>query len=387
MAVTTELPSTVEFDRTLIGHNARWAALARAFERGCVPQTLLISGPSHVGKTTLARRFAQLSLCPQPVRDAADLLAPCGVCRVCHQVEIGTFPDFRVYRPLVNTVDDLGKGIVAPEGLDSSGIFSIQARHFRDEAAYRPTVGPRKVMLMMEADRMREASQDALLKTFEEPVSGLTILLLTETPQRLKQTILSRCAQLPLSLVSDATIAQWLDEQFPGDSLIAEAVRVAAGRPGLAQREMQRLTAQRERGETAVSRLSQSMEFVRRLETAPQFAALALSETALQLAEEWGGEDGATVEDNAERSAEATKKAANAMKRTHIASFLDEISGAYRLRWREDIARGRDARRWSSGLDLIRKTRHYILSNANQQLALDVLFSRLIALHSPNRSS
>ena len=373
----------------IIGHDARWAALARAFERDCVPQTLLVSGPSHVGKTTFARRFAQLLLCAQPQRDSVGLLAPCLSCVNCHQVEIEVFPDLHILRPFVNTVksvDDLDKGIVAPEGLDSSGIFLPQARKFRDEAAYRPTVGARKVLMMYEADHMEPSSQDALLKTFEEPVRGLTIILLSQTPQALKSTVLSRCAQLPLSLVPDGKIAAWLETSFPSDPFISEAVRVAAGRPGLAQRAIARLRAARERGESAVSRFAVASQWIRRIETAPPFGALALAEEAVRVGAEWGKEDGTTLADDVERNAKDAEKADKAMARTYLARFLDELSGAMKARWKEDIASGRDASRWAAGLDLTRKTRHYILSNANQQLALDVLFSRLIAQFSPGRS-
>ena len=54
----------------------------------------LLTGPRHIGKTTLAKTFAQSLLCQQPV------LAPCGTCRSCRLVEHGSHPDFRLIQPL-----------------------------------------------------------------------------------------------------------------------------------------------------------------------------------------------------------------------------------------------------------------------------------------------
>ena len=101
-------------EHQLVGHNARWAALARAFSNDKIPQSLLLSGPPQIGKWTLARRYAQLLLCPTPIVENGSL-TPCGSCRVCHQVEIETFPDFKVYRPLVSSVEDERDWVVAPK--------------------------------------------------------------------------------------------------------------------------------------------------------------------------------------------------------------------------------------------------------------------------------
>ena len=75
------------------------------------------------------------------------------------------------------------------------------------------------------------------------------------------------------------------------------------------------------------------------------------------------------------------KKADAKVLRSAVTRFLDELATVYHARWHESLQEysEHDAARWSDGLDQIRKTRHYILRNANSNLALDVLFSRLIA--------
>ncbi len=81
---------------------------------------------------------------------------------------------------------------------------------------------------------------------------------------------------------------------------------------------------------------------------------------------------------------EGDKKLARTLVRAQLTRFLDELSHAYRARWQRALrenAGGNGAERaaiWASGLDQIRKTRHYILRNANANLALDALFLRLV---------
>jgi DNA polymerase III, delta subunit len=380
----------------LIGHEKRWAALARAFDKGTVPQSLLISGPPQIGKWTLARRYTQLLLCPNTAPGADALPAPCGHCKVCHQVEIETFPDFRVYRPIVAAAKDEKDWIVAPAALAGSIITVEMARRFGEEAMRKPMIGPRKVMVINQAERMNIEAQNALLKTFEEPVRGLSIVLLCDNPSELLPTVRSRCWHLPLGLVPDGAIAAWLRDGFQDapPSLVDEAVHVAAGRPGAARRELQRLRRVRTAspaekseadGNGAVeSRFAQAMAIVDRIARSQPVGALGLTEEALRLARQWWAED------HAGESAKDAKKSDAKVLRSALARFLDELANAHRAKWTSSVAStpeenrqsGTENRAWADGLDLIRKTRHYILRNANSNLALDVLFSQLIALQS-----
>ncbi len=353
----------------LIGHEKRWQALARAFAKDQIPQTLLLSGPAHVGKTAFVKRFARLLLCQSLQNDENGLPAPCGNCRICHQVEIETFPDFRAFRPIVSSAPEKDE-ITAPEILDSSIITVDLARRFGDEAMRKPLLGPRKVMVMPQADRMNEEAQNALLKTFEEPIRGVSYVLTTDNPRRLRATILSRAWHLPLSLAPQSEIAGWISQKFPGASKLQleAALQAAAGRPGVALREMERL----EKGSERQPRFLVTGTLLERLERASPVGALGLTEESLKWAREWWEED---VEGGAD-----LKKAAGKVNRAAVARFLDELALAGRARWiaggRDEAARGAGAAR----LDQIRKTRQYILRNANLNLALDVLFGRLIAL-------
>ena len=373
------MTSDVTTPRTLIGHQQRWAAVQRAYARGKIPQTLMISGPSHLGKRTFARRLSQLLLCPQA---SPDNPYPCGTCRVCHQIEIETFPDYKVYRPLVGASEkDVRDRNIAPRDLEGSIIPFAIARDFGAEAMMKPLVGKRKVMLIESADRLSIEAQNALLKTFEEPVNGLSIVLLCDNPGALLSTVLSRAWHLPLGLASDAEIGAWLREQFPTAEPmhVQEALRSAAGRPGAAYLAVRRLS---EEDAGALSRFAQAQQFVTRIGKFGPVGALALSEEAAKVARQWWDED-QDAQNMGTKSEGGASATAAKITRTALARFLDELGAVYRAQWSEVVAAegmGARAQGWERGLDLIRKTRQYILRNANGTLALDVLFGRLIAL-------
>lgn len=351
----------------LIGHQARFDALARAFAKNQVPQTLLLSGPLHVGKTTFAVHYAQLLLCPEVQTGPGGLPHACGTCRVCHQVEIETFPDYRVFRPIISATEPTR----APEALDSS-IFTVEtARNFIEESTRKPLVGPRKVIFVPQFDRANEAAQNAMLKTLEEPPSGIHLVLTTENSKKLRETIMSRCWHLQLTSAPDSQIENWLYEKFPSAAPqdLAGALGAAHGRPGAAYRELERLS---ELESAEKTRFQIATEILARLDNASPVAAFGLTEVALKFAKEWWEEDS----DGAD-----SKKLGAKGNRAAVARFLDEMMGAARAKWATEPGNTENA---AKRIDLMRQTRGYILRNANLNLALDVMFGRLIALKVPS---
>lgn len=376
----------------IIGHQKRWAALARAFAKQNVPQTLLISGPPQTGKETLAQRFAQLLLCPNVTADEENLPQPCGKCRVCHQVEIETFPDYKVFRPVVSGTGQESTTI-APDILESSVFLISMSRDFGHEAMIRPLVGKRKVMMIVQCDRMTDHAENALLKNFEEPINGLSIILLTDNINAIRATIRSRCWHLPLGLAPDGEIENWLIDQFPDvdADVVQQALQVAQGRAGAAWREVRRLLAQNDEEETPLPRFAEVEKLVSRIVRSQPVGALGLTEESLRLARSWWNEDQQVMKQaSTAKSAKSDGKKLDAKElRSATARFLDELATVYRARWEQSLkANGQTSKRggilappevWASGLDQVRRTRHYILRNANTNLALDVLFGRLIA--------
>ncbi|PQV63356.1 DNA polymerase III, delta subunit [Abditibacterium utsteinense] len=369
--------------KPLIGHASRFDGLSRAFAKGQIPQTLLISGPPNIGKSTFVLRYAQLLLCPNLVQENG-LPAPCGVCKTCHQVEIEVFPDFRVFRPIISKAEPTR----APEALDSSLIPVEMARSFNEEAIRKPLASARKVLWMHQFEKTQEEAQNAMLKTLEEPPPGTFLVLTTENAKNLRDTILSRCWHLPLPPVADMEIENWLRAEFSSvpPQKMKEVLRAAAGRPGAARRELERM----ENSDGAArSRFAVTCDILGRLDTSSPVAALGFTEEALSWANLWWAEDAGAGVDLKKLGAKGPRAAA--------ARFLDELMIAGRALWMKNLAEqtsnharnghadgeanlNSPAEVGAARLDQIRKTRHYIYHNANRQLALDVMFGRLIAL-------
>lgn len=186
----------------LVSHTRTLDLLRRAVMRGSVPQSLLFAGPEGVGKHTAAIALAQAVNCPNQKDGDA-----CGTCNTCRRVAAGTFTDVVV----------LDKGDKASIGIDT----------LRDQVltpiGYRPFEGRRRVFIIDPADDMTVQTQDALLKTLEEPPPSAIIVLVTAYADSMLATIRSRCRRLRFTALSDEDVARVLTG--PAIRLDAEEAR------------------------------------------------------------------------------------------------------------------------------------------------------------------
>ena len=131
-------------------------------------------GPDGVGKASAARLFAQTLQC------AGDT-PPCGVCTSCEKVRANVHPDVVSIGPV-------------------AGSRSIKAEEIREEVIWRahqrPNEGMWQVFIIEDAHLLTRVSQNALLKTLEEPSAGTILILVTPNLHMLLPTIISRCRRL-----------------------------------------------------------------------------------------------------------------------------------------------------------------------------------------------
>ena len=171
----------------VVGQDHVVNALRNALQQDRVHHAFLFSGTRGVGKTTLARILAKAVNCEQ-----GQQAEPCGECGTCRSVDEGRFIDLIEIDAASRTrVDD--------------------TREILDNVQYAPTQGRYKIYLIDEVHMLSGHSFNALLKTLEEPPPHVKFLLATTDPQKLPATILSRCLQFNLRLLSTQEIGGQLE--------------------------------------------------------------------------------------------------------------------------------------------------------------------------------
>lgn len=157
------------------------ALLQRSLERHRLAHAWLFTGEAMGELEALARTLAKTLFCERPLR--ARNGAPtdcCDACPTCHRVEEGAHADLRWVRPE-----------------SKSRVITIaQMRELMREVQLKPAEGHYKVGGVVEADRMNLEAANAFLKTLEEPPPRSVLILLSSEPQRLPETIVSRCLRL-----------------------------------------------------------------------------------------------------------------------------------------------------------------------------------------------
>lgn len=175
----TERPET--FDE-VIGQEHIVRVLKNQIANNTVGHAYLFCGTRGTGKTTMARLLAKAVNC------TSDGERPCGCCDNCLSIKDGSFID-----------------MIEIDAASNNGVESV--REIRDSVNYPASIGRRKVYIIDEVHMLSTAAFNALLKTLEEPPEGIMFVLATTDPQKLPQTILSRCMRFNFRRVSETQLA------------------------------------------------------------------------------------------------------------------------------------------------------------------------------------
>ncbi len=270
--------------RDVIGQEKAVNILLRTIQRGRIPSSYLFTGESGIGKKFTAINFAKALNClseehrakskeiynnpdnpPSPPfskggmggfeKDSHRGFDCCDECSSCKKIDAGVHPDFLFIEP------------------ESGQIRIEEIRAIDGMLSLKPFEGKWKVVIVDEANTMNSFAANAFLKTLEEPPGDSLIILISSNPDRLPDTIRSRCSRLnftPLSNEACRKVIQKVRSQQSNpstpplspltkggqergkgrhggisqktttkkpetnDSLLSTLVRLSMGRPGLA---------------------------------------------------------------------------------------------------------------------------------------------------------
>lgn len=202
-------------DWGIFGHD--WAVdyLRKGIANARVRHAYLIVGTPNVGKNLLAHTFASALNCTAP-----DItLRPCGECRSCKLMQSGNHPDM-LYAELDPT----------------SGALKIDpVRAIISKLAMKPYEARYRVALFQNFDSAADRTQDAMLKTLEEPPSHAILILLAQSPEALLPTILSRSQIIHLRPIAIDTLQAVLIKHYGApDDQAEHLARFSGGRIGWA---------------------------------------------------------------------------------------------------------------------------------------------------------
>lgn len=360
--------SILGFDRYLVpmpltpiaGHLEVRHDLAAAIAAGRLPQVILLTGPSGVGKQRLALWLAQRLVCSEPGGE------PCGRCTGCRRVLDLSHPDVHWLVPIPRPkagdtdkqVEEAAESLEAamaerrktgswtrPDGMASHGIAS--ARWLQRRATMKAAEAGWRVFIIGRAERLvpQESSPEAanaLLKLLEEPPERSLFVLTTAEPGLVLPTIRSRTVPLRLGRLTDEEVAAFAAAQ--GMAATAEQMTAARG---------------------AIGRLLVADDGARG-------KAIAAARAVLDAA------NGTT----AERATLALKQGV-AQARGEFTAMLDALVELLEREAREAAtlpAGRRRALRATAAMELVLATRERAQGNVNPQLALGGLVDELAGL-------
>jgi DNA polymerase III subunit gamma/tau len=194
-----------DFD-DLVGQEPIKKALTNALETGRISHAYLFAGPRGTGKTSTARILAKALNC-----EKGPTAHPCNQCTNCREITEGTSSD-----------------VVEIDAASNRGIDEI--RKLREQVYFAPVSSRYKVYIIDEVHMITTDAFNALLKTLEEPPDHVVFILATTEPQKILNTILSRCQRFDFHRATVDEIARHLARVAAGSHIEAtpQALRLMA---------------------------------------------------------------------------------------------------------------------------------------------------------------
>lgn len=173
----------------IIGQKHIVRILQHQLETDNVSQAYLFTGTRGTGKTTTARILAKALNC---TGNPADGQFPCGECENCKAIKEGRFLD-----------------VIEMDAASNRGVNEV--RDLIEKVNYPPMVGRYKVYIIDEVHMLTPEAENAFLKTLEEPPAHVIFILATTNPEKVRETIRSRCMRLDFRRVSEDDLIEGME--------------------------------------------------------------------------------------------------------------------------------------------------------------------------------
>ncbi|MBV2146333.1 MULTISPECIES: DNA polymerase III subunit gamma/tau [unclassified Wolbachia] len=184
--------------KDLVGQDILVRVLENAFILNKIPQSILLSGSSGVGKTTTARIIALCLNC-----SLGPIFEPCGSCENCLAIKNSSHPD-----------------VIEIDAASHTSIDDVKV--ILGDICYSPISSKFKVYIIDEVHMLSSSAFNALLKTLEEPPSSVKFILATTEIKKIPITIIARCQRFDLHNIPVAKIVERLNDVAQKESYSIE---------------------------------------------------------------------------------------------------------------------------------------------------------------------
>jgi DNA polymerase-3 subunit delta' len=235
----------------VVGQKDIKSRLIRMVKENRVSHSLLFTGPEGNGKLAMAIAFAQYLNCLHPGEQDA-----CGKCSSCIKYAKLVHPDLHFVFPVIKSNSEKNPvsntylsewrtlvnespyfnltswlNVIRKEGENKQGaIFTSESSEIIRKLSLKTFEGKYKVMIIWMPEKMNEATANKLLKILEEPSKNTVFILVSNSPDQMISTILSRTQQLKIPALPQADIQAYLIDKYGiNQDQAAGAAKVANG--------------------------------------------------------------------------------------------------------------------------------------------------------------
>ncbi|MBR6370916.1 MAG: DNA polymerase III subunit delta' [Bacteroidaceae bacterium] len=216
------------FFRDIVGQQEVIGRLIKDAQAGTVPHALLFCGPEGTGKLQTAIAFSRYLLC----RDKGTGTESCGTCPSCVKMDKLVHPDLHFVFPVVNKSKTASRSTISDDEIGTWREFVLENRYFGFEdwmnaidaenkqarifvtesesitskLSLKSVEGGYKIVIIWHAEKMKAECANSLLKLLEEPPAGTVFILVSDTPEQMLETIVSRTQKIEFKRIPTAEI-------------------------------------------------------------------------------------------------------------------------------------------------------------------------------------